>query len=61
LRLLADSSKAKKLLHFESTVALHDGIARLRDWYTSQGKSPEELLQHEVVRNWEPRDVPTHA
>jgi len=61
LRLLADSSKAKKLLRFEPTVALRDGIALLRDWYGSQGKSPEELLEHEVVRNWEPRDVPTHA
>jgi UDP-glucose 4-epimerase len=61
LRLLADSSKAKKLLNFEPTVALRDGIARLRDWYASQGKSPEELLEREVVRNWEPQDVPTHA
>ena len=61
LRLLADSSKAKQLLNFEPTVALRDGIARLRDWYTSQGKSPEELLENEVVRNWEPRDVPTHV
>ena len=61
LRLLADSSKAEKLLAFEPTVGLRDGLARLRDWYTSQAKSPEELLQQEVVRNWEPRDVPTHA
>ena len=61
LRLLADSSKAKKLLGFQPSVALHDGLVRLRDWYQSQGKSPEELLEQEVVRNWEPRDVPTHA
>jgi len=61
LRLLADSSKAKRVLHFEPTVALRDGIARLRDWYVSQGKSPEELLQQEIVRNWEPRDVPAHV
>ncbi len=61
LRLLADSSKAKRLLHFEPTVTLREGLTRLRDWYASQGKSPEELLQQEVVRNWEPRDVPTHA
>jgi UDP-glucose 4-epimerase len=61
LRLLADSSKARKLLHFEPTVTLRDGLTRLRDWYSAQGKSPEELLQQEVVRNWEPRDVPTHA
>lgn len=61
LRLLADSSKAKKLLRFEPTVPLRDGLARLRDWYVSQGKSPEKLLEQEVVRNWEPRDVPSHA
>jgi UDP-glucose 4-epimerase len=61
LRLLADSSKAKKLLRFEPTVTLHDGLARLRDWYLSQGKSPEKLLEQEVVRNWEPRDVPAHV
>lgn len=61
LRLLADSSKAKRLLNFEPTVSLRDGITRLRDWYRSQGKSPEELLEHEVVRNWEPREVPSHA
>lgn len=61
LRLLADSSKARLLLQFEPTVALRDGLTRLRDWYSSQGKSPEQLLEQEVVRNWEPRDVPTHA
>jgi len=61
LRLLADSSKAKKLLRFQPTVSLLDGISRLRDWYATQGKSPEELLEHEVVRNWEPGNVPTHA
>lgn len=61
LRLLADSSRAKRLLQFEPTVSLSEGITRLRDWYSSQGKSPEELLQNEVVRNWEPQNVPTHA
>jgi UDP-glucose 4-epimerase len=61
LHLLADSAKARKLLNFESTVALPDGLTRLRDWYLSQGKSPEELLQQEIVRNWESRDIPTHV
>jgi UDP-glucose 4-epimerase len=60
LRLLADSSKAKKLLNFEPTVSLKVGLARLRDWYTTQG-TPAELLEQEVVRNWEPRSVPSHA
>ena len=58
-RLLADSSKARRLLQFEPKLALADGLARLRDWYESQGKSPQELLEDEVERNWEPR--PVHA
>lgn len=61
LRLLADSSKATRLFGFKPTVSLLDGIGRLRDWYMSQKKSPEELLDQEVVRNWEPQDIPTHA
>jgi len=58
LRLLAESSKARSLLQFQPTVSLHDGLTRLRDWYASQARSPEELLEQEVVRNWEPRNVP---
>jgi UDP-glucose 4-epimerase len=61
LRLLADSSKAERLLNFKPTIGLRDGLSKLRDWYLGQGKSAEELLENEVVRNWEPRDVPTHA
>ena len=61
LRLLADSSKAKKLLQFQPTVSLLDGISRLQDWYANQGKTPEELLEREVVRNWEPVKVATHV
>ena len=61
LRLLADSSKARKLLQFAPSIALSEDIARLRDWYMSQPKSPEELLENEVVRNWEPHQKPTHA
>jgi len=61
LRLLADSSRAKKFLNFEPTVPLREGLRRLRDWYAAQGRSPDELLEEDRVRNWEPRDVPTHA
>jgi UDP-glucose 4-epimerase len=61
LRLLADCSKAKQLLDFETTVTLQQGIAQLRDWYVSQGKSAEELLEAEVVRNWEPQEAPAHV
>jgi UDP-glucose 4-epimerase len=61
LRLLADSSKARELLGFIPTVSLRAGLAVLHDWYRSSGKSPEELLEQEVVRNWQPREIPTHA
>ena len=61
LRLLADSSKASKLLDFEPTVSLKDGLTRLRDWYTSQGRSPLEFLENRVVRNWKPRGVASHV
>ena len=61
LRLLADSSKAKKVLNFEPAVPLKEGLAQLRDWYNNQKKSPSELLQDEVVRNWEPGSVASHA
>jgi UDP-glucose 4-epimerase len=60
-RLMADSSKARKLLQFQPTVSLRDGLVRIRDWYASQTKSPEELLEQEVLRNWEGRVVPIHA
>ncbi len=53
VRLLSDSSKAKELLDFNTTIKLRDGLLRLRDWYTTQGQSPEELLEQEVERNWE--------
>ncbi len=61
LRLLADSSKANRLFGFKPTISLLEGISRLRDWYMSQKKSPAELLEQEIVRNWEPQDIPTHA
>lgn len=61
LRLIADTSKARHLLKFTPTVGLADGLAHLRDWYFSQEKSPEQLLEHEVVRNWEPQEVASHV
>jgi UDP-glucose 4-epimerase len=52
-RLFADSSRAKALCGFEPRVGIEEGLVKLRDWYLSLGESPEELLEHEVVRNWE--------
>lgn len=61
LRLLSDSSKARNTFGFRTTVALRDGLTRLRDWYAAQGKSAEELLQAEVLLNWESRNLPRRA
>lgn len=61
VRLLSDSSKAKKFLNFKTTVKLRDGLACLRDWYATRGESPEELLEREIERNWEVQHVPKSA
>lgn len=53
VRLLSDSSKARKLFGFKTTVSLRDGLACLRDWYATQSKLPEELLEEEILLNWE--------
>jgi UDP-glucose 4-epimerase len=53
-RLIADVSRARALLGFEPRVSMADGLQRLLQWYRDQKKSPEELLEKEVVRNWIP-------
>ncbi|MEA5566111.1 GDP-mannose 4,6-dehydratase [Anabaena sp. UHCC 0399] len=53
LRLYAETTKAYKLLGFKPEVSLHEGLIKLKDWYLSLGKSPEVLLENEIVRNWD--------
>jgi UDP-glucose 4-epimerase len=53
LRLYADSSKAERLLGFEPQISMNEGLQRLKAWYESLGKKPEDLLEREKVRNWE--------
>ncbi|MDC3299558.1 GDP-mannose 4,6-dehydratase [bacterium] len=52
-RLLSNSEYARELLDFRPRVGLRDGLTRLREWYLSGGRSPEELLEDDHVRNWE--------
>ena len=52
-RLKANTEKARRLLGFEPTIKLREGLTTLRDWYLSSGQSPEVLLEQEIVRNWE--------
>lgn len=53
LRLYADTTKAQRLIGFAPQVSLREGLTQLLSWYQSQGHSAEELLQNEVVKNWE--------
>jgi UDP-glucose 4-epimerase len=57
LRLCADTTKAHRLLRFEPTITLQEGLRKLRDWYESLGQTPEVLLEAERLRNWESKEV----
>ena len=52
LRLFADSGKAQKLFGFTPKISLRDGLAKLLDWYTTEGLSFEDLLAGEKEINW---------
>ena len=53
LRLYADMSHARDTLGFAPSVSLREGLERLLAWYQAQDVSPQELLEREVVHNWE--------
>ena len=55
LRLYADMSHARDTLGFAPTVSLSQGLEKLLAWYQSQNVSPQELLEREIVHNWEGR------
>jgi UDP-glucose 4-epimerase len=52
LRLYAEAGLARELLGFEAQVSLEDGLARLRDWYLSKGRSIDDMLAEEITHNW---------
>jgi len=51
-RLLADSSKAARLIGFKAETPLQRGLELLRDWYLASGRDPETLLADEQTENW---------
>lgn len=53
LRLYSDTTKARELTGFAPQVTLREGLTKLLAWYQARGLKPEELLQNEIVRNWE--------
>jgi UDP-glucose 4-epimerase len=57
LRLCADTSVARHLCGYETTIPLQEGLARLKEWYDQQATPPAELLDKETIRNWEIKRV----
>jgi UDP-glucose 4-epimerase len=53
LRLYADSTKARELLGFKTTVTLSEGLARLKQWYEGLDTKPVQLLESEITHNWQ--------
>ena len=53
LRMCADVSQARRILGYGVRVSLHDGLARLLHWYRAQHASPAEVLEDDVLRNWD--------
>jgi UDP-glucose 4-epimerase len=52
-RLCCDASAAKRILGYEPRTNVHDGLIKLHDWYSARGRDPADMLQGELVRNWE--------
>lgn len=53
LRLFADASVARQLLGYQPTVTLDEGLPLLKAWYDSLDQTPQDLLEDEIVRNWQ--------
>jgi UDP-glucose 4-epimerase len=53
-RLIADVGRARTLLGYEPKVSLSEGLERLLQWYQSQHRTPDELLEQEILHNWVP-------
>jgi UDP-glucose 4-epimerase len=61
LQLRADSTRAETVLGYKPTVALADGLARLRQWYLSLERSPEAMLKDIVLHNWDEKEIADQA
>ena len=57
LRLYSDTALAEQILGFEPRVSMHQGLTQLRAWYLSQSQSPQELLEQEILHNWQQSGV----
>ena len=53
-RLVADVARARARLGYEPQVSLSEGLQRLLQWYRDQRRTPEELLEQEILHTWVP-------
>lgn len=58
-RLIADTSRAKSILHFEAQVPLDEGIRRYLQWFRSVYPDPSVLMEADPV-NWQMPGAPRH-
>lgn len=52
-RHLGDNTLFKELLGFQPSVTIEQGIKKTIAWFKSLPYAPEEMLNQEVIRNWE--------
>lgn len=52
LRLVADTSRAERLLDWRPGVGLADGLSRLLDWHRERGTDWVQALEEDDMRNW---------
>jgi UDP-glucose 4-epimerase len=52
LRLFADSGRAAELLQYAPQLDLADGLEKLKAWYLASDSTPDQLLENEIVQNW---------
>jgi len=56
LRLIADSTRARRLMGWEPTIGLPEGIRSLLDWHADRGTDWPLSLSQDRERNWEAAD-----
>lgn len=53
MRLYADNTRSRELLGFEPKITLMEGLKKLKEWYLQSKETPEQLLEREVLHNWQ--------
>ncbi len=57
MRLYADNRKAREVLGFEPKITLREGLKKLKEWYSLSKETPEQLLEQEILHNWQGAEV----